>query len=121
MKPSDYRDKIEEKKLYQESTDDILTMIEILANARKGSPGTEDPVRFAASIICIILDFTKSPAYTKEAVDFRLTFTGISHSRELQQMFRQSFRPILLEAPSAEVAIQFGFSRLLARTATMDS
>jgi len=119
VKPDGYRDAIEEKKLYQESTEDILTMIEILANARKASPGTEDPVRFAASIICIILDFTKSPTYRKEAVDFRLTFTGISHSRESQQTFRQSFRPSLLEAPSAEVAIQLGFSRLLARTETM--
>jgi len=81
--------KIEDALSRGEDVDDVVTMIQLLADARARAKHTfvEEELSWAAKIICIILDPVKPPAYQRIATQARLEFAGIATHERLRHLF----------------------------------
>lgn len=103
------------KKYRDENPQDIVMMIEILAEERAKAIGLElsnEIYEFAGIIICVIFAPLKLESYMKEMGEFRSLYRGISESELLQESFRNSITQNLIYAEDANQAIKKGVSNL---------
>lgn len=118
-----YLSKIRDK-FKKEYSEDIVTMIDILANERAEithAPVSDDDFDFAAGIICVLLDPIKPDEYKGKIQAIRLSLRGISESRRLQVTFRNLLTHNLLTSPDAVEAIQSGYDALFTKASDNDS
>lgn len=114
MAGNDYLPQIQQSITPGERAEDLVAMIDILAEARTfhRRPVSPDDFQFAAAIWCFLMQPVKPPAYQSGVIEVRRSFIGIATSFQLQNRLQESFSRTLLEAPNAMVAIQQGINSL---------
>ncbi len=98
-----------------ESLDDVMRMIDILANERAEARGRQkfmvDDI-LAASFLCEMFRPLKLFGYVQSARNFRLLFSGIAQTPAKQDRFRRCLKPEVLAIESVEQAVAIGFNHL---------
>jgi hypothetical protein len=100
----------------EEAENDVRTMIELYGYVRafaRNEPPSPEHFRFAAGVICIILEPIKPHHFASEARAWRRTFSGISSTRQMQVLFVDSITPVSHEFAKPEDAIKVDFSILM--------
>jgi hypothetical protein len=94
-----------------EDADDVIAMIQLLANARARARNTfpEEELNWAAKIICIIFDPLKPPSYQRRATQARLEFAGIATDARLRQLFAARLERVALIADLNAVIVHGRF------------
>jgi len=97
-----------------ENAEDVVAMIDILAQARTFEQRRVDQndFQFAAVIWCVIWQPMKPPTYRSAIVQVRRFYAGVATNFQSQARLRQSFTPRLLEAPDERTAIAQGVEAL---------
>jgi hypothetical protein len=97
-----------------EYPDDVVAMIDILAQARTfGRMLIEErEYQFAATVFCVILRPLKPPQYRSDIVRIRRGFIGIARDPNLQILLRDSFTSVLLRTRDERAAIALGVDAL---------
>jgi hypothetical protein len=98
-----------------ERADDLLAMIDLLAEARAragGRPPLDRWYEFAARVLGIASHLFRAAELQEESRQLRVRFAGIASSPPLQEAFIRSFSERLLRADSALEAIEDGLDSL---------
>jgi hypothetical protein len=105
MSGHDYLSYIKKALSQGERPEDIVTMIDIVADtraeARDTSPERESGP--AAKILCILFDPLKPPTYREDIVRVRRQFVGIADDNEMQDRFRSSQTAVVRFSELAEI------------------
>jgi hypothetical protein len=114
MAGADYIPQIREMITPGEREEDVVKMIDILADARTHGlrpPGWAD-FRFSAAIWCAVLRPFKPPAYQSGIARVRLLFRGIATDLDLKACLQRSFTRTLLQVRDERAAIARGVAAL---------
>jgi hypothetical protein len=115
MAGSDYLPDIRRSIGPNESDDDIVSMIDILADERatfSQRPAEENDFQFSAVIWCVLMQPIKPPAFRSAIIQIRLSFRGVATSYPLQNRLRKSFTKTLLGASTVQASIAQGVNAL---------
>ena len=122
MSGEDYREAIG-KSYPDEDADDLVFMIETLAQRRANELGielTDEVYDFAAKVICVILDPLKDDTYRQDIAVARSRFKGVATSPSMAELFSAALTKDLLTASSASSAIAAGVSILIEAPEDLD-
>jgi hypothetical protein len=96
-----------------EHEEDVVAMIDILADARAFNRRPEEnDFRFAATIWCVIQRPLKPPQFQSAIIQIRRSYIGIATNVDLQTRLTRSFTQTLLRAPTEQAAIAQGVGAL---------
>jgi len=114
MNGTKFLDEIKRGISFDENVNDVVTMINILADERAKTNNRnikDEDYGFAASILCIIFQ-PKPPKYQEDITILRKQFKGISVNANIQRRFKESMTSDLLKDKPIEDAIKLGIEKL---------
>lgn len=109
-----FLEEIKEVISLDENYNDVVTMINVLADERAKSNNRDirdEDYNFAAGILCVIYPM-KPPKYKEDIIALRKRFKGISILTYRQKQFKESMTGDLLKEQSIEDAVKLNVDEL---------